>query len=116
MEIRLQAPGIEDLERVLARKRAVDFDAVLAKQAAEMLARARVTGGTPVDSGEMRLSSSANPRRGEMGYRTDYAPHVEYGHRTVNGGFVTGQRFLQDNVEVQRPIYREDLIEAIRKA
>lgn len=116
MEIRLQAPGIEDLERVLARKSAVDFGAVVAKQAKDMLTRAREEGGTPVDTGELRKSSKANPRSGEMGYTVEYAPHVEYGHRTRNGGFVQGQRFLQANVETQRPIYKEDLIDAIRKA
>lgn len=116
MEIRLQTAGLEDLERVLARRSAVDFGAVVAKQAAEMLSRARAEGGTPVDTGELRKSSRSNPRSGEMGYTVEYAPHVEYGYRTKNGGFVTGQRFLQHNVEAQRPIYREDLIEAIRKA
>ena len=116
MEIRLRTAGLEDLERVLARKSAVDFDAVVAKQTADMLTRAHAQGGTPVDTGELRQSSRATPRSGEMGYTVEYAPHVEYGHRTRNGGFVPGQRFLQANVEVQRPIYREDLIEAIRKA
>lgn len=115
MEIRLQAPGIEDLERLLSHKSAVDFDAVVAKQAKDMLTRAREEGGTPVDTGELRKSSKASPRSGEMGYTVEYAPHVEYGHRTRNGGFVQGQRFLQANVETQRPIYKEDLIDAIRK-
>ena len=41
--------------------------------------------------------------------------HVEYGHRTKGGGFVPGQHFLKDNVDMQAPIYKEDLIDAIRK-
>ena len=116
MEIRLQTTGLDELEKALARKSAVDFGAVVAKQTADMLTRAHAEGGTPVDAGELRQSSRANPRSGEMGYTVEYAPHVEYGHRTRNGGFVPGQRFLQANVETQRPIYKEDLIDAIRKA
>ena len=50
-----------------------------------------------------------------MGYTRVYAPHVEYGHRTIDGGFVEGQRFLQRNVEIQQPIYHRDLLDAIKK-
>ncbi len=42
--------------------------------------------------------------------------HVEYGHRTRDGGFVYGQHYLQRNVDTQRPIYKQDLINALRKA
>ena len=44
-----------------------------------------------------------------------YAPHVEYGHRTVNGGYVQGQRFLKRNVDTQRPIFKQDLIDQLKK-
>lgn len=61
-----------------------------------MLNRARNRGGsngTPVDTGELRLSSGATDD--EVGYNAEYAPHVEYGHRTKNGGYVQGQRFCK---------------------
>lgn len=115
MEIRISIDGIPKLEKELLRLSRVQFDAVVAKSTAQMLTRARSSGGTPVDTGEMRNSSRADPKEGIMGYTVEYAPHVEYGHRTVNGGWVPGQHFLEHNVEVQRPVYREDLLTAIRK-
>lgn len=92
----------------------VRFDAVVMKNTTQMLKRARVTGGTPFDTGELRKSSSKSGD--EVGYIAEYAPHVEYGHRTRDGGFVYGQHYLQRNVDTQRPIYKQDLINALRKA
>ena len=92
----------------------VRFDAVVTKNLTQMLNRARAPGGTPFDTGELRKSS--NKSGDEVGYIAEYAPHVEYGHRTRDGGFVYGQHYLQRNVDTQRPIYRQDLINALRKA
>lgn len=120
--IKMSIEGIPALEKELRRLNSVRFDAVGKKQLAQMLNRARQPGGTPVSTektrpggphGELRLSSSVN--EDEMGYMAEYAPHDEYGHRTIDGGFVQGQHFLRDNVETQRPIYRQDLQNAIRK-
>ncbi len=113
MDIDIKIFGIEKLETELARLNSVRLDAVREKQITEMLNRARAPGGTPVDSGEMRLSSGRS--KNEFGYTKDYAPHVEYGHRTKDGGYVKGQRFLQKNVDTQRPIYKEDLLKQIRR-
>lgn len=109
----LSVSGIAPLEHKLQKMNAIRFDAITTKQLTEMLNRARQPGGTPVDTGELRKSSSKNDD--SMGYSADYAAHVEYGHRTINGGYVPGQRFLQSNVEIQQPIYISDLIKAIRK-
>jgi len=92
----------------------VRFDAVITKNATQMLNRARAPGGTPVDTGELRESS--NKSGDEVGYTKSYAPHQEYGFRTKDGGFVYGQHYLQRNVDTQRPIFRQDLIDALRKA
>lgn len=113
MSLHLSVNGIPELEAKLNRIDSIRWEAVRKKQLTEILNRARSPGGTPVDSGELRLSSSVSGE--EMGYTKDYAPHVEYGHRTVSGGYVQGQRFLRDNVETQRNIYREDLLDQIRK-
>lgn len=110
---RLTLKGIENLQDELNRLGGIRLEAIQKKQLINLLDRARAPGGTPVDTGELRESSVASGD--EMGYTKEYAPHVEYGHRTVNGGFVQGQRFLQANVEVQREIYREDVLKAIRK-
>lgn len=114
--------GMEKLEAELVRMNNIRWDAVRKKQLTQMLNRARQPGGTPVSTeetrpggphGELRQSSSASAD--EMGYTKEYAPHVEYGHRTIDGGWVEGQHFLQNNVDIQRPIYRQDLINAIKK-
>lgn len=108
---------INELQSKLSRLNIIRFDAVVKKQATQILNRARQEGGTPVDTGELRKSSkiAGSGYDTEVGYTASYAPHVEYGHRTRNGGYVQGQHFLRANVEVQRPIYKEDLIKAINK-
>lgn len=90
----------------------IRFNEVVKKNVTQMLSTAR-NGGTPVDTGKLRLSSSTYGD--EMGYTREYAPHVEYGHRTIDGGWVTGQHFLQANADAQRLIYYQDLMDAIGK-
>lgn len=103
---------INKLAEKLRKMNEIRFDAVVKKNVTQMLNAAR-NGGTPVDSGELRKSASTFGD--EMGYTKEYAPHVEYGHRTLDGGWVPGQRFLQKNADTQRVIYRQDLLNAIRK-
>lgn len=120
--IKMSIDGIPAFEKELQRLNSIRFDAVEKKQLTQMLNRARQAGGTPVSTeetrpggphGELRLSSSTT--EDEIGYTKEYAPHVEYGHRTIDGGFVQGQHFLKNNVDIQRPIYRQDLQKAIKK-
>lgn len=113
MEINIRLYGLETLEAELQTMNSIRFDAVQKKQLTQLLNRARAPGGTPIDSGELRKSSGVS--KDEMGYTVEYAPHVEYGHRTRNGGWVSGRRFLQKNVDTQRSIYKEDLLKAIRR-
>lgn len=88
------------------------FDAVIKKNMTQIYNRGK-SSMTPVDTGELRMSLGQS---GDVvGYTKTYAPHVEYGHRTRGGGYVPGQRFLQKNVDMQRPIYRMDLINHLRK-
>ena len=102
------------LEKKLLALSVIRLDAVLKKNIKEIFNRAQ-SGGTPVDTGELRNTSFANVQDYEFGYTEDYAPHVEYGHRTRGGGFVPGQYYLKKNVETQRPILIEDLQKAIEK-
>lgn len=111
--MKVEFTGIPELEKAFRELDEIQFDAVVMKQTADLLRRARQPGGTPVDTGELRQSSRAT--RNEMGYTVEYAPHVEYGHRTINGGYVYGQHFLEQNVDTQRPIYKNDLLEALNK-
>lgn len=114
--------GVDKLAGALQKKSEADFEAVRNKNLLEMRNRAVKSsspskGGTPVGDysggGQLRLSAGVNLSQGYMGYTKDYAPHVEFGHRLVRGGkqigYVNGQRFLKTNVNIQNPIYREDL-------
>lgn len=116
--------GIEDLAEALKEKSETDYRKVERKNIFEMRNRAvssssPASGGTPVGKykggGELRLSARVNPAGDTFGYTKDYAPHVEYGHRLVSGGYVAGQYYLRTNVNIQQPIFRKDLIEEMRK-
>lgn len=122
--IKYEWMGIEPLASSLLKKSEADYKKVQTKNLLEMRNRAVSTdkpsrGGTPVGKyvggGELRLSAHVNAEGGTFGYTKDYAPHVEYGHRTVNGGYVPGQYYLRTNVNIQQPILRKDLIDEMRK-
>lgn len=115
MEVKIELDGLQKLEKKLDRLNHIRHDAVIKKNTEEMLNRARQPGGTPVDTGELRASSVAYPSEGIMGYTAEYAPHVEYGHRTQDGGYVEGQHFLQKNADTQKEILRQDYLKAIEK-
>lgn len=104
---------VNDLAGKLNRLSHVRFEAVVIKNMTQIYNRGKANGGTPVDTGELRMSLGQSGDT--VGYAKEYAPHVEYGHRTVNGGYVEGQRFLQRNVRAQEPIFRQDLIDQLRK-
>lgn len=104
------------LEKKLLDLSAIRLDAVLKKNITEIYNRAiNVPGGTPFKSGYLKSTASANMQEWEFGYSAEYAPHVEYGHRTRGGGFVTGKYYLKKNVDTQRPTLSEDLQKAIEK-
>lgn len=122
MAFGLSIDGIPALEKELERMSSIRWEAIRKKQTVQLLNRARASGGTPVSTeatrpggphGELRLSAGTSGET--MGYTKEYAPHVEYGHRTVNGGYVEGQYYLKRNVDTQRLIYKQDLLNAIRK-
>lgn len=124
MEIGIRFEGIEKLEAKLMEKSATDFDEVAKKNLREIYARGQTaykngavpaTGGTPYDTGQLRISLGYRGTDLETGYNKEYGPHVEYGHRTNDGGFVPGQYFLKANVETQKPIYKQDLIAKLKE-
>ncbi|MBU5594914.1 hypothetical protein KQI76_07030 [Amphibacillus sp. MSJ-3] len=116
--IRYEWLGVEDLANALRKKSETDYRKVERKNILEMRNRAvsssnPSSGGTPVDTSELRLSASVG---GDVfGYTKDYAPHVEFGHRLVGGGYVGGQYYLRSNVNIQQPIFKQDLITEMRK-
>lgn len=112
VNIELNKADIAKLEKALQAKSNIRLQAVIKKNVVQMLNTAKA-GGTPVDSGELRLSSSTTGD--EMGYIAEYAAHVEYGHRTRNGGYVPGQYYLKANADTQAFIYYQDLLKEIKK-
>src|SRR5690625_4372070 len=87
--------GVEDLSQALKRKSETDYMRVQRKNILEMRDREVKSdkpsqGGTPVATSELRKSASVSSNDPVLGYRKDYAPHVEYGHRLRSGGFVPG--------------------------
>lgn len=117
MEIDLD---IEEFKRKLESLQNLDVRPAISNSLTEMYNRAAddnpKEGGTPFDDGELqrsRIAIRATRTEGEFGYTKEYSPHVEYGHRTRNGGYVEGQRFLQNNVEIQRPIFYRELSEFV---
>lgn len=128
MKLEIDYDQYEALYDALGSLSMIRLEAVTKKQAVEMLNRARhsnpkpyaipsETGYTPFDTGELRVSSavSGHGEDWEMGYYKEYAPHVEYGHRTRGGGYVQGQKFLHKSVEIQTEIYKADLLNQIKK-
>lgn len=109
----IELSGAGKLAKELQRLSSLRFDAVALKNMTQIYNRGKTEGGTPVDTGELRLSLSQS---GDVvGYAKSYAPHVEYGHRTTSGGFVPGQFFFRENVDKQRPVYMEDLKRELRR-
>ncbi len=103
---------VNGLSKALQRLSHARFEGVVMKSMTQIYNRGK-NGGTPVDTGELRISLG---QTGDVvGYAKDYAPHVEYGHRTTNGGWVPGQLFLKKNVDEQRPIFERDLKDQLVK-
>lgn len=118
--IRYNLMGTEQLANELRRKSETDYRKVERKNILQLRNRAVSSsepsrGGTPVDTRELQLSANANSAGDTFGYTKDYAPHVEFGHRTRGGGYIGGQYYLRTNVEIQQPIFRQDLINEMRK-
>ena len=103
----------DGLAEELQRLSQLRFDAVILKNMTQIYNRGKADGGTPVDTGELRLSLAQ--AKDTVYYSKSYAAHVEYGHRTISGGYVQGQRYLKANVDAQRPIFIEDLRKQLRR-
>lgn len=108
--------GEEAFLTALRRTNSIAWDAVSSKSAIDMFNRGARPPGTPRKEGELiksRRYTKPNVARGKFsavfGYVKDYGPHVEYGHRTRNGGYVPGQKYLYYNMRAQWPIFIGDI-------
>jgi len=119
MNIQITVDGAENINKVLNGLQAVRLDAIKAKQVTQISNRAAAAlgtpGATPRKTGELRISAHADFSDFTFGYAKEYAPHVEYGHRTRNGGLVAGQFYLRTNKETQAPIFEQDVKNEIER-
>lgn len=81
-----------------------------------------VSGGTPVDTGELKNSVFTimdSDLTGRIGYSKSYAPHVEYGHRLVRGGktygYVPGQYYFKANINRQKGTIKDDMEKMLKE-
>lgn len=107
--MQIELMGVEELQKELDRLYEFDLKKVNQRHLKEIFNRGK--DNTPVGNykGGGQLRKSLTMAKDEVGYTKEYAPHVEYGHRTVNGGFVQGQLFFKNNVDEQRELYHKDL-------
>lgn len=116
-DIKITVDGCEMLAAALKKVSEVRFHGA-AKITAQNIYNRAVNGETPVDTGELRQSAGLDVEgddRAVMGYSKDYAPHVEFGHRTRGGGYVPGQHYLQRNVEQEREAFKRLLADELKK-
>ena len=93
----------------------LDWHGIVRKSLRQMYNRGKQggVGGTPVRTGELRQSMGYSGD--EIGYTKEYAPWVEFGHRTKSGKFVTGRAFLKANMDRQQKILVADVRKHIQK-
>lgn len=70
-----------------------------------------------VDTGRLRdsITSEIEDKTVYLGTNVYYAPYVELGHRTRNGGKVEGRPFIKPAIEKNHSEYREIFEEALKK-
>lgn len=101
-----------DVLKGLRKAESINIDPVLSRTTIAILNRARAPGGTPVKTGQLRISSGVTGHT--MGYAKEYAPYVEYGHRHENGRYQKPQYYLRRNVMTQKPIFQRDVLRFIQ--
>lgn len=118
------------LRSELEKRAELDFSRVDRKTALDIYSRGQMSGGTPVGNytggGQLRISMAYEDD--EVGYTSEYAPHVEFGHRQEVGRYVAaigkrlvvpwvyGQFYFMQNVKTQAPIYNQYLLDYVRSA
>lgn len=118
--------GADELITALERVGSTRVNSIVKSNITQMFNRAASndpkSGGTPVapstkwhKGGHLRQSRAVtnDGKNSTFGYTASYAPHVEYGHRTVNGGYVPGQYFLRENKNRQEKIFIKDCSEEL---
>lgn len=100
--------GLKEFQKRLEAMEKNTFDNIAEQCTNELAARMlrKTAKRTPVKSGHLKGSWRANAaiKRGGQ-WRTavfnpvKYAPYVEYGHRTINGGWVAGRHMMERSAD-----------------
>lgn len=61
------------------------------------------------------IKTSGNKVTAEISNDVNYAPHVEFGHRTRSGGFVKGQFMMTNTVNEFKAVYEKLASEALEE-
>ena len=111
--IRLSDTG---LKQKLARLSALDAQDAVTATANTVAKGAQKY--TPRRSGELVVSlfQRVTRERATVGYTAEYAPHVEYGHRTRGGGYVPGQHFFRRAADDGRKVFKQIVRDAVEEA
>lgn len=120
----IKLTGADKLARKLYAKSQTDFISACKVGTTELFRRAKENtpeapttkhhkGGNLKKNLRMEAPSGSDP--GTVGYTLHYAPHVEYGHRTVNGGYVQGQHYLQKSVDEAAPVFIDTCKEVLKE-
>lgn len=114
----LTLTGDVELSKMLQRKSTFDGGRFVKNQTTLLYNEAKrntpVAPNTKYHRGGM-LRRSLKPGAGFVGYTEEYAPHVELGHRTKNGGYVQGQRFLQRSLDRRKDAFGQALKQEVAK-
>ena len=110
MDIKTKWKGLSKYEAKIEALQSLNLRPLFQKNMTEMFNRAANRPWTPIQFGELRNSRgvTVTDKYGKFGYTKEYAPHVEYGHRTASGGYVPGRFYLKANYEKQKPIFIND--------
>ena len=107
--MQLDMGGIDKMLGELERKTPGTIDKFVSMAGEELAGEVKMN--TPVDTGRLRESWIRTPTvsgKTEVGNATEYAAHVEYGHRQKVGRFVPaiGKRLKQGFVPGQTMLHR----------
>jgi hypothetical protein len=109
--MKINITGVEELEAELTRMSDIEWAEIWDHQGLEMMEKADIY--TPFRTGELR--QSANFSVDTFGYEAEYAPDVNYGHRTRSGSFVPGQHFLEQIVAGQDESYKNEVLKHLKE-
>ncbi|QEK11692.1 HK97 gp10 family phage protein [Crassaminicella thermophila] len=99
--------GLDSFERALLETIKVKFPQEIEKELQRLALdlEGTIKRRTPVDTGRLRGSFTTGRVKKiggewyiEVGTNVEYAEHIEYGHRTANGGFVPGIKMVEVSV------------------